>query len=99
MPDSLTVSWRPGTGSDTVVLRELTDVVRQVLEDRTIALGPETVISDLAGCDSMNQVAIMVETECRFDVMFELEELESVATVGDIIRLVRARQDAVALRP
>src|SRR5271163_3402805 len=54
-------------GSDAAVLAEITDVVRQVLEDRTIELAPDTAVSDMADWDSLNHIAILVEAECRFD--------------------------------
>ena len=58
-------------GGDAAVLAEITDVVRQVLEDRTIELAPDTAMGELAGWDSMNHIAILVEAECRFDVVFD----------------------------
>jgi len=79
-------------GSEAAVLAEVNDIVRQVLEDRSIDLAPETPIDGLAGWDSLSHVAIMVEAECRFDVVFELEDLETVPTVGHLVRLIRAKR-------
>lgn len=79
-------------GSEAAVLAEVNDIVRQVLEDRTIDLAPDTPIDGLAGWDSMNHVAIMVEAECRFDVLFELEDLEAVPTVGHLVQLIRTKR-------
>ena len=47
-------------GSDGAVLAEITDIVRHVLEDRTIELEPDTALDDMAGWDSMNHIAILV---------------------------------------
>jgi acyl carrier protein len=82
-------------GSDRAVLAEITDVVRQVLEDRTIELAPETAVGDMAGWDSMNHIAILVETECRFDVVFDLAEVDAVPTVGHLVRLIQAKRSVV----
>ncbi len=82
-------------GSDAAVLAEITDVVRQVLEDRTIELAPETAMGDMAGWDSMNHIAILVEAECRFDVVFDLDDVDAVPTVGHLVRMIREKRSAV----
>jgi acyl carrier protein len=79
-------------GSDAAVLAEITDVVRQVLQDRTIELDPETAIDDMPGWDSMNHIAILVEAECRFDVIFEIADVDAVPTVGHLVRLIQAKR-------
>ena len=90
MPDShLDVSF---PCSDAAVLAEVNDIVRQVLEDRTIELHAGMPIDALAAWDSMNHVAILVEAECRFDVLFELDELDAVPTVGHLVRLIQAKR-------
>jgi acyl carrier protein len=81
--------------NDAAVLAEITDVVRQVLEDRAIEVHRDTAIDDLAGWDSMNHIAILVETECRFDVTFELQDIDATPTVGHLVRLVQAKRSAV----
>jgi acyl carrier protein len=86
-------------GSDAAVLAEITDVVRQVLEDRTIELAPDTAMGELAGWDSMNHIAILVEAECRFDVVFDLAEVDAVPTVGHLVRLIQAKRTAVNTTP
>ncbi len=94
MPDMHLPSLSRGRpiGSDRAVLAEITDVVRQVLEDRTIELAPDTAMGDMAGWDSMNHIAILVEAECRFDVVFDLADLEAVPTVGHLVRLIQAKR-------
>jgi acyl carrier protein len=78
--------------NDAVVLAEVNDIVRQVLEDGTIELHPSMPIDELKAWDSMNHVAILVEAECRFDVLFELDELDTVLTVGHLVRLIQAKR-------
>ena len=79
-------------GSDGAVLAEITDIVRHVLEDRTIELEPDTALDDMAGWDSMNHIAILVEAECRFDVIFEIADVDSVPTVGHLVRLIQGKR-------
>lgn len=89
-----TLSQDHSIGSDAAVLCEITDVVRQVLEDRTIELTSDTEVGDMAGWDSMNHIAILVEAECRFDVVFDLADLDAVPTVGDLVRLIQTKRSA-----
>jgi acyl carrier protein len=86
-------------GSDAAVLAEITDVVRQVLEDRTIELAPDTAVGDMAGWDSMNHIAILVEAECRFDVVFDLADVDAVPTVGHLVRLIQSKRSTVDRPP
>jgi acyl carrier protein len=79
-------------GSDAAVLAEITDVVRQVLHDRTIELAADTAIDDTPGWDSMSHIAILVEAECRFDVIFEIADVDTLPTVGHLVRLVQAKR-------
>jgi len=90
--------YRP-IGSDAAVLAEITDVVRQVLEDRTIELAADTAMGDMAGWDSMSHIAILVEAECRFDVVFDLAEVDAVPTVGHLVRLIQAKRATVDRPP
>jgi acyl carrier protein len=81
-------------GSDASVLAEIIDVVRQVLENHTIEVTPETPMDEMFGWDSMNHIAILVEAECRFDVVFELVDIEAIPTVGHLMRLIQAKRSA-----
>ncbi len=107
MPDTHTPgpSSYPGNGSaglgsdDRAVLAEVTDVVRQVLDVRAIELTPDTPLDEMAGWDSMNHIAILVEAECRFDVVFDLADVEAVPTVGHLVRLIQAKLSAGRLSP
>jgi acyl carrier protein len=81
-------------GSDAAVLAEITDVVRQVLEDRTIELAPTTAIDDITGWDPMSHIAVLVEAEYRFDVVFDLADIDAFPTIGHLIRMIQAKRSA-----
>jgi acyl carrier protein len=95
----------PGNGcaslgsDDRAVLVEITAVVRQVLDSRAIELTPDTPLDEMDGWDSMNHIAILVEAECRFDVVFDLADVEAVPTVGHLVRLIQAKLSAGFLSP
>ena len=54
----------------TTPLHQITAIVRDVLENPTIELTQSAHFDDILGCDSMDLVSIVVEAECRFDVLF-----------------------------
>ena len=76
---------------------QLLQAMRWLLRDPDLAASPSTRLEDLSGWDSMAHISLMVETECRFDVRFEVAEIESVRTVGDIVELLRRKAAIQAL--
>jgi acyl carrier protein len=75
-----------------VPLPEITAILRLVLHDTTLEFTPATRFDDLAGWDSMDLIAVVVEVECRFDVQFDLPEIDRLATIGDLLRMIVAKQ-------
>jgi acyl carrier protein len=75
-----------------VPLPEITAILRLVLHDTTLEFTPTTRFDDLAGWDSMDLIAVVVEVECRFDVQFDLPEIDRLATIGDLLRMIVAKQ-------
>ena len=73
------------------IFRELTAVFRDVFDDDTIALQPETTADDIDGWDSQAHVTLVVATEMRFGIKFRTAELEALHNVGDFVRLIQAR--------
>jgi acyl carrier protein len=70
--------------------------VREVLRENEIELQPATCFDDLPGWDSMDLVTIVVEVECRFDLQFELAEIDRLASVGDLVRMIDAKRALAA---
>lgn len=73
------------------IFRELSAVFRDVFDDETIALRPETTADDIDGWDSQAHVTLVVATEMRFGIKFRTAELEALHNVGDFVRLIHAR--------
>ena len=80
----------------TTPLYQITAIVRDVLENPTIELTRCAHFDDILGCDSMDLVSIVVEAECRFDVLFDLKDIEQIETIDDLIRMVDAKRARVA---
>ncbi len=73
-------------------LTEITAIVRGILRDPTLELTENRHFEDLAGWDSMDLVAVVVEAECRFDIQFELTEIDRLVTVGDLLHMIVTKQ-------
>lgn len=69
----------------------LNQVFRQVLEDDTLVLTPETTADDVEGWDSMNHIFIVVEIEKRFGIKFQAAEMEELKNVGELTALLRQK--------
>ena len=77
-------------------LAEITAILREVLRDRDLDVAPDTRFEDVAGWDSMDLITVVVEVECRFDLEFTLIEIDRLATVGDLMRMIASKQALAA---
>jgi acyl carrier protein len=73
---------------DAAILVKLTALFREVFDDDGLVLTSATAAADVPGWDSMNHIAVVVETERRFGVKFRTTEIEEVKNVGDFIALI-----------
>jgi acyl carrier protein len=70
------------------MLHDLTTIVRDVLDDDSIVLTPETSAEDIDGWDSFKHITIVVAAESHFHVKFQTAEIESLHNIGDFMSLV-----------
>lgn len=74
------------------ILEALTELFREVLDDETIVLTPETTAADVPGWDSMNHITIVVEAERRFGIKVRTAEIEELRNVGDFAALIASKR-------
>ncbi len=77
------------------VLAAVTDIVREVCADPTIRLTPETETDAIPAWRELTRAGIAVEAECRFDVLFQAQEVVALRTVGDLMALIARKRAAV----
>ena len=70
-------------------LVKITEVLEPKLKGKTLT--EESNFKDL-GIDSLDLVDLVFQMEEALDVQFEDEELLTIKTVGDLIRLVEAKR-------
>jgi acyl carrier protein len=74
------------------VLAAVTDIVREVCEDPTIKLTPETETDAIPAWQELTYAGVAVEAECRFDVLFQPQEVTALRTVGDLVALIASKR-------
>lgn len=78
--------------SEDDLLAVFTRILRDLLGDDTIELRMDTRRSDVDGWDSFAYVNFIVAVELELNVKFGVGDVESFATVGDIVREAQALQ-------
>ena len=76
------------------VYSNLTSVFREVFDDDTLQLTPETTAEDVEGWDSAAHVSLIVAAEMRFGLRFRTAELESLHNVGEFAELIQSKLEA-----
>jgi acyl carrier protein len=74
------------------VLAAVTDIVREVCDDPTIKLTPETETDAIPAWQELTYAGVAVEAECRFDVLFQPQEVMALRTVGDLVALIASKR-------
>ncbi len=77
-------------------LSEIIAIVRDIVRDSDLELSLSTRFDDLPNWDSMDLVTVVVEAECRYDLQFDLPEIDRLVTIGDLIGMINLKQ-ALAL--
>jgi hypothetical protein len=82
-----------GTAPD--LLAAVTDIVREVCDDPSIKLTPETATDAIPAWREITRCGIAAEAECRFDVFFQPQEVVALRTVGDLMSLIARKRAGV----
>jgi acyl carrier protein len=77
--------------SDTAFI-ELQDIIREVVENPSLQLTPETTAEDVSEWDSFNHLNIVAAVEQRFGIRFRTGEIETLKNVGEFAELIRTKQ-------
>ena len=75
----------------TEILAVVTSVFREILGDETIVLEETTTAADVADWDSLTHIQLVVAVEKRFGIRFGSREIQSWATVGEMLNSIVAK--------
>ena len=77
--------------SDEQILKELTEIFRDVLEIDDLAINRSTRMEDIENWDSLANVRIIVDTEAAFNVRFETDDLATIDSVDALVSLIEKK--------
>lgn len=71
--------------SEQDILESFTEILRELLMNDEIVLGMETRREDVPNWDSLNYINFIVAVEMKLGVKFNVADVESFETVGQIV--------------
>ena len=71
-----------------IILEELSEIVRDILGKDSISLFMHNTASDIEGWDSLTHVKILYECELKWNIKLSFEELSCLNCVGDLVELI-----------
>ena len=80
-----------GTMQQAEIYSRLTEIFRDILDDESIVLTPETTAADIAEWDSFNHINLIVATEAKFKIKFQTPEIESMKNVGHFVDIIEKK--------
>ena len=66
----------------------LTAVFREVFDDDSIDLRPETAADNIEGWDSFSNVTLMIAVEKKFGIRLTTIEIDKLCCVGDLVSVI-----------
>jgi len=73
------------------VQARLTQLFRDVFDDPTLVIRPETTANDIAGWDSGRMIELIVAAEAEFGIRFTTREVDGMARVADFVAIIAAK--------
>jgi acyl carrier protein len=74
--------------SEPEIYSALTEIFHDVFMRDDLALTPDLTAKQVQGWDSFKQIEIIMATEERWNIKFNTRELDSLQSVGDLVRLI-----------
>jgi acyl carrier protein len=73
------------------IYEQLTEIFRDLFDDDTLVLRPETTAADVPGWDSFNHVNLIVAVEARFNIKFKTAEIEGLRNIGHLVEVIESK--------
>ncbi len=73
------------------ILKEVTDVFIDVLDNEDIVLSDETQAKDVEDWDSLNHIQLVVGIEKHFKIRFTSKEIQSWNNVGEMLNCIQEK--------
>jgi acyl carrier protein len=76
------------------MLAELQEIFRDVIDDPTLVLTPDSNASNVKDWDSLTHINLMTAVANHYKVKFKLSELQDLKNVGDLMTLLAKKLEA-----
>jgi len=77
-----------------IMLEELQKIFREVFDDATLVVTPETSAIDIEAWDSLSHLNLVMAMEKEFDIQFDFEELNALRNVGEMMTLIQKKRNS-----
>jgi acyl carrier protein len=67
------------------IVRSLTSIFHEVLDDPAIELSDHMAAKDIAAWDSLNHVNLVIAAEQEFRIRFSTSDIARIANVGEFV--------------
>jgi acyl carrier protein len=72
-------------------LLKFQNIMRDVFQDDTIEITPQTTANDIEGWDSLSHVNLLLAIEIEFGIEFAPAEIRKMDNVGDLLTLINSK--------
>jgi acyl carrier protein len=76
------------------IYSKLTPIFREVFDDDSIVLTPETTAADIPDWDSVAHIGLIVAIEQRLGIKFKSSELEALHNVGHLAGIIEYKLES-----
>ena len=73
------------------IYERLNNVFRDVFDDDSIVVKPETTSKDIEDWDSLEHINLVVAVEQEFGIKFNMNEVTTMKNVGEMVDIIIAR--------
>lgn len=73
------------------IYSQLTTIFRNLFDEDSIVLTPETTAADIEGWDSFNHINLIVAIEVKFGIKFKTAELDELHNVGHLVDMIQRK--------
>ena len=73
------------------IYERLNNVFRDVFDDESIVVKPETTSKDIEDWDSLEHINLVVAVEQEFGIKFNMGEVTTMKNVGDMVDIIISR--------
>ena len=71
--------------------KKLTKVFREVFDDDSIELTPETTANDIEDWDSIEHINLIAAVEDAFGMRCQMREVSGMKNVGEMVQIIESR--------